>query len=58
MLANRLSADGHRRVLLIEAGMDMPPGASRSPVSMSRAGDGRRLQYQCAVGQSWLAARL
>lgn len=28
VLANRLSADGHRRVLLIEAGIDTPPDAT------------------------------
>jgi len=32
VLANRLSADGRRRVLLIEAGMDTPPDATPSEI--------------------------
>lgn len=32
VLANRLSADGRRRVLLIEAGMDTPPEATPSEI--------------------------
>jgi len=32
VLANRLSADGHRRVLLVEAGMDTPPDATPSEI--------------------------
>ena len=32
VLANRLSADGHRRVLLIEAGIDTPPEATPSEI--------------------------
>jgi 5-(hydroxymethyl)furfural/furfural oxidase len=32
VLANRLSADGHRRVLLIEAGQDTPPGAEPAEI--------------------------
>ena len=30
--ANRLSADGHRRLLLIEAGQDTPPGAEPAEI--------------------------
>jgi 5-(hydroxymethyl)furfural/furfural oxidase len=32
VMANRLSADGHRRVLLIEAGQDTPPGAEPAEI--------------------------
>lgn len=32
VVANRLSADGHRRVLLIEAGQDTPPGAEPAEI--------------------------
>ena len=32
VIANRLSADGHRRVLLIEAGQDTPPGAEPAEI--------------------------
>ncbi|WP_247279926.1 MULTISPECIES: GMC family oxidoreductase N-terminal domain-containing protein [unclassified Bradyrhizobium] len=32
VLANRLSADGRRRVLLIEAGMDTPPEATPAEI--------------------------
>lgn len=35
VLANRLSADGARRVLLVEAGVDTPPGAVPAEISDS-----------------------
>ena len=35
VVANRLSADGHRRVLLIEAGQDTPPGAEPAEIRRS-----------------------